>query len=337
MLIDKQALVSIIVPVYNVEMYLEKCVESLINQTYKNIEILLIDDGSKDASSILCDKIAEKDSRIQVVHKENGGLSDARNVGIQMAKGKYLGFVDSDDWVNINMFESLVMACEQKKTQIAVCGMMRVYRNREDAFTPPFSETLTQEKALTELFKGEKFGDQACTKIYRKELFKDIEYPKGKQFEDIYTTYKLFLKADRVAVIDQPLYYYRQRKSSITGNGYNIKKRHIIDALQSIKKNEIIYKNEQWQSLLCQRIYDATCWTLLDMFQSNAVQQEILLEEKKLYKTVRESRGKIVKESRHFSCRMLALISILGFKNTKMISSSAIVEKAIRKKYAYFE
>lgn len=210
----EQDLISIIVPVYNVEMYLEECVNSIINQTYKKLEIILVDDGSTDNSSKICDNFAEKDNRIKVIHKENGGLSDARNAGIEIANGKFIQFIDSDDYIDLDMIELLYNNAKKYNADISMCSH---YILAEEC-TPEGTNTLTvynRVEVLKEVLLDEKVRSYAWNKLFASKLFKEIRFPKGKVFEDILTIPKLFEKANTIVLDDVSKYYYRQRKGSI--------------------------------------------------------------------------------------------------------------------------
>lgn len=209
-----EPLISVIVPIYGVEAYLHQCVDSLLTQTHKNLEIILVDDGSPDGCGAICDEYAAKDSRVRVIHKKNGGLSDARNAGIDVAQGEYIGFVDSDDWVMPDMYEYLLQGILGYQTDISYCGYVNVrtawidYRNEET------DKVYTTETALNELF-FDRLGNFAWNKLYKAELWQDVRFPVGKNFEDIRTTYKLFERASRIAILKEPKYYYRIREDSI--------------------------------------------------------------------------------------------------------------------------
>lgn len=212
------ALISIIVPVYNVEKYLEKCIESIINQTYKNLQIILVDDGSKDNSGKICDEFKLKDNRIEVIHKTNGGLSDARNAGLKIAKGDYIGFVDSDDYIEKDMFETLVGLIEKNNADISIVSFYEIYnnliigvRNSKELIE------LSKIEAIRELLIDNRIQSYAWNKLFKKELFKDLEFPVNKNFEDIATTLLLFEKADKVVLYEEPKYYYQRRDDSIVG------------------------------------------------------------------------------------------------------------------------
>ena len=211
--------ISVIVPVYKVEAYLPRCVESLLSQTYKDFEIILIDDGSPDTCPVMCDAYAKKYSNIHALHKENGGLSDARNAGMTIAKGVYVTFVDSDDYVHPAYLEMLMQGIRQG-ADFSVCGFTEVYDGNgiEDLDTSRISAACVNAKeGLVEiLYQG--FHDVSAWGILLPaSLARKYPFPKGKLFEDLYTTYKFYLAAETVAFIRVPLYYYYQRKGSIMG------------------------------------------------------------------------------------------------------------------------
>lgn len=211
-------LISIIVPVYNVEKYLEKCVKSVIDQTYKNLEIILVDDGAKDNSGKMCDELAKLDSRIKVIHKENGGLSDARNFGLREAKGDYIGFVDSDDYIANDMYETLYNTIKDNNADISIVSFYEMYKGKVIGVRDSGNlEVLSKLDAMKELLIDTKIQSYAWNKLFKKELFYDLKFPTGKNFEDIATTLLLFEKCDRVALLEKPKYYYLRRDDSIVG------------------------------------------------------------------------------------------------------------------------
>ena len=218
-----------IVPIYHVEKYLHRCIDSIIGQTYKNLEIILVDDGSGDACVSICDEYARKDSRIVVIHKENGGLSDARNKGIEVAKGEYLAFVDSDDYIHRDMFTILMDSLLQTDSDVSMCSYKYVYDGKPDENDESFGSDLPIDlmdghKAHNRYYSGDKKLELtvAWNKLYKRELFTELRYPKGKIFEDEFTTYKALYKCSKICFVDLPLYYYLQRKDSIIGvmNGH---------------------------------------------------------------------------------------------------------------------
>ena len=220
----KEPLISIIIPVYKVEKYLEKCISSVINQTYKNLEIILVDDGSPDNCGIICDEYAKKDERIMVVHKKNGGLSDARNAGIRIATGEYIGFVDSDDWIDCNMYKKLYELLKDHDADISVCELQRTTNSVKNIKNTKVKINIyTQKEYMMKFFK---IGSQtieyyATTKLYKRDLIDDKQYPKGLTSEDVLGTCKAILKAKKIVKSNEKLYYYRYNEDSITGKFTN--------------------------------------------------------------------------------------------------------------------
>ena len=212
-------LLSLIVPVYKVENYLPKCVDSLLHQTYENLEILLVDDGSPDCCGELCDQLAQKDGRISVIHKENGGLSSARNAGLDRAAGEFVAFVDSDDWLETDAY-SAMMALARKTGADLVCGGR--YDEWEKTGEPTLGlcpekeEVISAREMMGRLFIWDQCDSAAWDKLYRRSLFEGIRYPVGKYYEDIPVTYRVIERAGKVAMLPKPVYHYRQRSGSIT-------------------------------------------------------------------------------------------------------------------------
>lgn len=210
--------VSIIVPVYNVEKYLEKCVDSLVNQTYCNIEIILIDDGSTDSSGSLCDKYAEKYTNVFAYHKKNGGLSDARNVGLSKVTGEYVSFVDSDDWISTHMIEKMVNALHKFDAQIACCDYFVVEEDYIDRSVKLSGEIHCREThdALKVLLLNTRVGSFVWNKLFSSRILINEKFPVGRCFEDAFVMHNWFKKAARVAFVEEQLYYYYQRETSIS-------------------------------------------------------------------------------------------------------------------------
>ncbi len=212
-------LISVIIPVYKVEKYLEKCIESIIKQTYTNLQIILVDDGSPDNCGKICDEYAKKDSRIEVIHKINGGLSDARNVGINRANGRYIGFVDSDDYIKEDMYEKLINLIKEYNTDVSICNLYDVIdgkeyvRNKDNGI-----HEYSRIDILKEILLDKNIQSYAWNKLYKKELFDEIKYPIGKKYEDIGTTFYLFEKCNKIVVTSEPEYYYLKRADSLVNN-----------------------------------------------------------------------------------------------------------------------
>lgn len=216
-------LVSIIVPAYNVEKTIEKCLKSLMAQTYSNIEIIVVDDGSKDRTFSISQAIGKIDDRISIFHKDNGGLSDARNYGKNLAKGDYIAFVDSDDYVHPDMYRRLVSVMDDKNADICCCGYYRTSLGGHEV-SSVFGSCVSMDgiHAAKDLINQVAFNNFAWNKLYKKELFNEINFPVGRTYEDILTTYKVFMKAKIVVGIEDPLYYYVENSSSISSSLTNI-------------------------------------------------------------------------------------------------------------------
>lgn len=212
-----EELVSIVVPVYNVEEYLEKCLQTLVTQTYQNVEILLIDDGSTDLSGRICDKYALDYDNITVFHCENSGLSASRNYGVTKSVGKYIVFIDSDDYVSDDYVEYLLGLLMKYNSDIAVTKLQSGFESDYKFVSDVDVEYVANsEQALIEMMYGYSFGFSACGKIFPKEILLKHKFPNGKLFEDIATTYKIIGDAKSVSVSNKRIYYYRQREGSIT-------------------------------------------------------------------------------------------------------------------------
>lgn len=246
----ENSLISVIIPIYNVERYLSRCIDSVVNQTYTNLEIILVDDGSPDKCGIICDEYSKKDKRIKVIHKKNGGLSDARNAGINIVLGKYIGFIDSDDWIENNYFKRLHDLIDNYRADISVCNFIKTY-NENEKFNVNLDIKIneyTNIEALEQYF--DKYSIQmivAWGKLYKAELFKSIRFPVGKIHEDEFTTHKLIYKANKVVLTTECLYYYWQRQDSIMGMGFNIKGK--FDGLEALKERIEFYKQSGLEML----------------------------------------------------------------------------------------
>lgn len=224
-------LVSIIVPAYGVEKELPRCLDSLLNQTYKNIEILLVDDGSPDQCPQICDTYGEKDQRVRVFHKENGGLSSARNYALDRVSGDYISFVDGDDWVTKDFIEVLVHDLETNHADMSIIGYSLAWENGKYLSQTPehVYEVLDGDQAMRELFIQQKFQCMSCTKLYKRNLFDTVRFPVGKLFEDIAVSLDLFRQCSVVAVNGRSKYMYYQRTDSIVNSKMTEKKLVMLD------------------------------------------------------------------------------------------------------------
>lgn len=236
-------LVSIVVPIYNVEAYLRRCVDSIIGQTYKNLEIILVDDESPDDCPRICDEYAQRDRRVKVIHKKNGGLSDARNAGIAKATGEYVSFIDSDDYVHQSFIERLLAACIKSDADIAACGFESVKDDTAERFeaTPDAVGAIklfTSIEALRDILApNTKLHVMTWNKLYKRNLFdkKSNLFPKGKIHEDNFTTYKYILDAQKVVYVPERLYFYMQREDSIMGRSFDTRRLDILEAVQQLE------------------------------------------------------------------------------------------------------
>ena len=208
-------LISVIVPIYKVEAYLDECVRSIVGQTYPHLEIILVDDGSPDGCGALCDEWAKRDDRIKVIHKPNGGLSDARNTGLEIASGDYIAFVDSDDWIEPEMYERMLSALLREDADICACRISSRYPDRRADWGCPEYRVTDPEQTYAMLYDDAAYPVSAWNKLYRKELWKELRFPVGKICEDAFTTYRLIHSAKRIVQLPEALYCYRIRPESI--------------------------------------------------------------------------------------------------------------------------
>ena len=236
--------ISVIVPIYKVEQYLNRCVDSIINQTYTNLEIILVDDGSPDNCPKICDEYAKIDDRIKVIHKENGGLSDARNAGLEIATGDYIAFVDSDDWVHKDMYRILYENIIKNKADIAECSTKKVEEYEEDFNLKEEFEVniYSKEKSMKALIHEDIVQQTVWNKLYKRELVDDLLFEKGKFHEDEFWTYKVIDRCNCLVHIDIEMYYYFQRQDSIMGQDYSIKR---LDALEG-RYNRYLYIKQKY-------------------------------------------------------------------------------------------
>ena len=221
----KKPYLSIIVPVYNVEKYLNRCLDSILNQEYKDFELILVDDGSSDDSGKICDTYSLKDKRVKVIHKENGGLSSARNAGLNKASGSYVGFVDSDDWITEDMYSFLINNALKYDSDIVASAYRLTKGDSSTKIRKEFVICLTGKEKLKFYFehgmKSRVADYSVCNKIYRKYLFEEIKFPEGQLYEDGVTNYKLIKKANMYVKSNKITYFYFQEGNSITRNSFS--------------------------------------------------------------------------------------------------------------------
>lgn len=239
-------MISVIVPVYKVEDYLDQCVQSIVSQTYTDLEIILVDDGSPDNCPAMCDAWAERDIRIKVIHKKNGGLSDARNAGLEIARGEYLSFVDSDDWIENDILRLSLQSSKEHNADIVAFGVDWRYSDCVENPHPLHSAVYYgTDNIVRTYFQSCMVRTTVWNKLYKSSVLNDIRFPKGKLHEDEFFTYRVLAKTNTVAVIDTIGYHYRQRSNSIMSN-YDL--RH-LDALEAMKE-KAIFLSQNYPDLL---------------------------------------------------------------------------------------
>lgn len=235
-------MISVIVPVYKVERYLKKCVDSILAQTFTDFELWLVDDGSPDDCGAMCDEYARMDARVHVIHKKNGGLSDARNAALDVMQGKYVFFVDSDDWIAPDALESTYAAIQRTGAKVATGNMITVHEDgkEEELHVPTMEErVLDGEEILNTLLQP-----SAWNRLYDAELFRNLRYPVGRLYEDVFVYHKILEQIDRMVLTGKNTYYYFVRKGSIMNTEYNIRFTDIVDA---------VYDRAQWLERIGQK------------------------------------------------------------------------------------
>ena len=229
-------MISVIVPSYNVAPYLQRCLDSLTGQTYSDLEIILVDDGSTDDTGRLCDRIADNDSRIKVIHKENGGLSDARNAGIDVATGDFFSFIDGDDYIELDSYEVMIEEMKNPKVSIVAGGFIVTDVQGNDRISmSPKRKYLTKEEAFMDLLVGENYISQSsCNKLYRSSLFKNNRYKKGILNEDMEILPRLLDSCNGVVILNKAFYHYVKKPGSITTSDYSMERYRAIEVERDI-------------------------------------------------------------------------------------------------------
>lgn len=259
------ALVSIIIPIYNVERYLDRCIASVANQTYQDIQIILVDDGSTDSSPAICDSWAHKDTRITVVHQVNGGVSAARNRGLDVATGEYILWVDSDDYIAPETIGIMMCTAAQTDVDMVICDFKK---GTDDHYVFKTASTIACEQidkvsALNRIYADSHSALRYAApwaKLAKRGIYHDIRYPDGKIFEDIYTTHKLICRCERIAVLDIPLFYYFQRPDSIMNATFSMKK---LDYLQALVERIAFFKEcsfDELESIAFDELLHSLIW-----------------------------------------------------------------------------
>ena len=274
--------VSIIVPVYNVENTIERCLESLVKQTYKNIEILLINDGSQDNSLNICEEYKNNDNRIKIINQENKGLSGARNTGLNIANGDYICFVDSDDWVEKDFVQYGINLVVKNNVKLAILGYYNSTETKDEFTTKGWiskqEKIITNEEAMRLLVEDETIKSHAWDKIYSKELFKKIRFPENKNFEDIYIMHKIVEKCEKIVLSRQPKYHYYIRENSIS-RSYKIKNIYNYFEAEIIRRN---FLEDNYKEL--KKIQNTKLMELLLSYKYKINYKDCNIKEKQTYK-----------------------------------------------------
>lgn len=295
-------LISVVIPVYKVEKYLGKCLDSIINQTYKNLEIIVVNDGSPDNCSKIIEEYSKKDKRIKVINKVNGGLSDARNVGIENSNGKYISFVDSDDYVSKYYFETLYNNLNKYNCEISICNQI-IFEEKDTIVDKINSEDIkiyNSTEALKLMLYQKKINNSAWGKLYLKSLFEKVRYPKGKIYEDIPTTYKTFLNSEKICVSSCKYYFYLKRNNSISSKFSE----NTLDILENVyAMKEDLKRYSEYNNAVNSRVINAEFFILrqIDKNKYTDIYQKII-------KSIKNKRKSVLFDKK---CRLKTKIGIL--------------------------
>ena len=305
--------ISVIVPVYNVEQYLERCVDSIINQTYTNLEIILVNDGSTDNSGKLCDELAKKDKRIRVIHKENGGLSDARNRGVDEAESDLVGFIDSDDYIDRDMYEILLKNLNNTDADLSMCALYDVYNNTPEAqVTNKETWKLSSEQAIKMVMEAKILSVTAVNKLYRKSLFTDLKFEVGKIAEDAFIMIKLLDKCEKIVATNEKKYYYVHRENSITTQKFSTKFLNVIEAYEQ-NSNIILEKYPKLKDVAQTRMNWAYFYVLDRLLLDDNYNDKEL--ENKLISYLKNHRKGILNDPLFTKGRKIGFIALLLSRN----------------------
>ena len=318
----KEPLISIVVPIYNVEQYLERCIISIVKQTYKNLEIILINDGSSDNSRKICDEYSKKDQRIKVIHKKNGGLSDARNVGISKSKGEYIMFVDSDDTICSNIVEVLYCELIKNNADISSSKLLEVSSEDKKNNYKKYSNSikiLNQKEYLKKFFKIESNETihYACGKLFKREILTENQFPLNLTAEDVVGVYKAILRSKTIVEIDFPYYFYYNNPDSITRKKFSIKDFDLIEIWDLVIKLTPQKKSQylNWAKFNRNRID----FTLLMRMAKNLKFSEILdkygEEYKILLNNLKKNKRQLINSKIPFSRKIAILLICNNYKN----------------------
>lgn len=306
-----KTLVSIIVPVYNVEDLLNRCIDSLLAQTHDRLEIILADDGSTDRSGLICDEYSNMDSRVRVLHIPNSGPSEARNIATESATGEYLMYVDSDDWVEADIVSRLLSLAQATDADISVCNLIRTSDENIHVEADSRQFTYSGSEAVKVMLYQREFDTGPCGKLYRTELIKKFKFPQGKIFEDLAIMSKVMHAANGVAYIPQQLYYYWDTPGSIMNSPYSAKKLDELDAIDGLVSFVNHSCPENMKAVLARK-YSAYCQLIRWMPVDGLTDAEQAVSEK-IWTFLKEYRWKMLLDNNARSKnRIAALLTIFG-------------------------
>ncbi|WP_434350577.1 glycosyltransferase family 2 protein [Streptococcus sp. KHUD_014] len=301
--------ISVIVPVYNVEAYLERCVESILKQTYSNLEILLVNDGSTDKSGELCDQLALRDQRIRVIHKENGGLSDARNRGIDEASSGLIGFIDSDDYIDEDMYETLYRQLRESNADLSMCGHYDVFHQiPEKQVSEIKTWNLSSEEAIKMVMEAKVLSVTAVNKLYKKELFNHLKFEVGKIAEDAFIMIRLLDQCQKVVATNEKKYYYVHRENSITTQKFSLKFLNVIEAYE--QNANIIREHYPAIADVATMRLNWAYFYVLDRLLIDSDFKDKQLEDKLIY-YLKQNRVNILRDARFTNARKISFLALL--------------------------
>lgn len=331
-------LISIIVPVYNVEKYLSKCIESIINQTYKNLEIILVDDGSPDNCGKICDEYARKDKRIKVLHKENGGQGSARNLGLDNSTGEYIAFVDSDDWIELDMYERMYKEIKNSNSDIAICGIYNVTRIKtiqssvcEDVLI------LNNQELMRDYFTTTNIHSVPWNKLYNKKLWANLRFPENKYREDAFICYKVLSMAEKAVHIAKAKYFYLVRDGSSEHQKFSeknlVSNELLDDEYEFVKQNYPELKKVLWDKRIKIRqiqIRDIILSRQQKKYKSVLDEMILFLRDNKAYdSSIQKQSDEIINRFRWTSIKLIV-------KNTTHVMLKRVL-MLIRKNKIYYD
>ena len=303
---DQGPLISVILPVYNIERYLPDCMEALSAQTYRNLEIILVDDGSRDNCGKMCDEYARGDERIVVYHKPNGGLSDARNYGIERARGEYITCIDPDDVVDPDYVEYLLTLLQKHGVRMSICQFREQCDGRIIAeHGKDGEEVLSAHDCLERMLYHDGVDTSAWAKLYHRDLFQTVRYPKGKLFEDIGTTYALMMQCDRIAVGSESKYVYRLRRDSIVNASFHPGKMDLLEMTDRMAKDVAAAFPDLKDAVLRRQVY-ARFSTINQMLNTDGYDRE----RGEMISFIKQHRGEVLRNPRTPRRDRIALVLI---------------------------